>query len=67
MGVTNSQPVDFGLRSNRWNEKMTIMLDGSGLTIEKVVRVAREGEKISLSASAKKRIVRCRRMVEEKA
>src|SRR5512147_74428 len=45
---------------------MTIVLDGSGLTIEKLVRIARHGEKVELDAGAAKRIQACREMLEEK-
>ncbi len=45
---------------------MTIMLDGQDLTIEKVVRVARENEKISIHPDAMDRIEKCRDLLEEK-
>ena len=45
---------------------MTIILDGSGLTIEKLVRVARFGETAALSPEALERIKICRAMLEEK-
>jgi histidine ammonia-lyase len=45
---------------------MTIVLDGSGLTIGKLVRIARHGEKVALSAEAVERIRACRVMLEEK-
>ncbi len=45
---------------------MTIVLDGSGLTIGKLVRIARHGEKVELSAEAVERIRACRDMLEEK-
>ncbi|MCX8062288.1 MAG: aromatic amino acid ammonia-lyase, partial [Anaerolineales bacterium] len=45
---------------------MTIVLDGSGLTIEKLVRIAREGEKVELHPEALERIKACREMLEEK-
>ncbi len=45
---------------------MTIVLDGSGLTIEKVVRIARSGEKVSLHPEALERIKVCRAMLEKK-
>lgn len=44
---------------------MTITLDGSSLTIEKLVAISR-GEKIILSSEAVERIRICRTMVEEK-
>ncbi len=45
---------------------MTIVLDGSSLTIEKLVAIARAGEEVSLSPEALERIKVCRAMVEEK-
>jgi histidine ammonia-lyase len=45
---------------------MTIALDGSGLTIEKLVRIARCGEKVEIHAEAARRIRACREMLEEK-
>ena len=45
---------------------MTIILDGSGLTIEKLVRIARFGEKVELAPQALERIKVCRDMLEEK-
>jgi histidine ammonia-lyase len=45
---------------------MTIVLDGSGLTVEKLVRVARHGEKVELAPDALERIKVCRAMLEEK-
>jgi histidine ammonia-lyase len=45
---------------------MTIVIDGSGLTIEKLVRVARKNEKVELHPNALKRIETCREMLEEK-
>jgi histidine ammonia-lyase len=45
---------------------MTIVLDGSGLTIEKLARIARGGEKVALDDGALARIAACRRMLEEK-
>ena len=45
---------------------MTIVLDGTGLTVEKLVRIARHGEKVSLSPDALERIKVCRAMLEEK-
>ena len=45
---------------------MTIILDGSGLSVEKLVRIARHGEKVELHADALERIKVCRRMLEEK-
>jgi histidine ammonia-lyase len=45
---------------------MTIVLDGSGLTVEKMVRIARQGEKVELHSEAVERIRACRGMLEEK-
>ncbi len=45
---------------------MSIVLDGNSLTIEKLVRIARHGEKIELDAQALERIKVCRRMLEDK-
>ncbi len=45
---------------------MTVVLDGSGLTIEKLVRIARHGEKVELHSEALERIKVCRAMLEEK-
>jgi len=45
---------------------MTIMLDGSELTIEKLVRIARDGERVELHPDALERIRICRAMLEEK-
>jgi len=45
---------------------MTITLDGHSLTIEKVVQVARENEKIEIHPEAMKRIKKCRDLLEEK-
>jgi len=45
---------------------MTIILDGSSLTIEKLVAIARFSEKVDLAPEALERIKVCRVMVEEK-
>ncbi|MEZ0397350.1 MAG: aromatic amino acid ammonia-lyase [Anaerolineales bacterium] len=45
---------------------MTIILDGSSLTIEKLVAIARHGEKVELDPAALERIRACRAMLEEK-
>lgn len=45
---------------------MTITLDGSSLTIEKLVAIARFGEKVELAPAALERIRLCRTMLEEK-
>ncbi len=45
---------------------MPITLDGSSLTIEKLVAIARNGEKVVLAPAALERIKVCRVMLEEK-
>lgn len=45
---------------------MPITLDGTSLTIDKLVRIARHGEKIELDLKALERIKVCRAMLEEK-
>ena len=45
---------------------MTLIIKGSGLTIEDVVRVARHGEKVQLDPKAIERINKCRAMLERK-
>lgn len=45
---------------------MTLIIKGSGLTIENVVSVARKGEKVELHPDAIKRINACRAMLEKK-
>ncbi|MFP4081424.1 MAG: histidine ammonia-lyase [Candidatus Aminicenantes bacterium] len=45
---------------------MTVTLDGHNLTIEKVVRVARENEDIAIHPEAMKRIKKCRDLLESK-
>ncbi len=45
---------------------MTITLDGTGLSIEKLVRIARDGEQVVLDPLAVERIQACRAMVEGK-
>ncbi|MCJ7512841.1 MAG: aromatic amino acid ammonia-lyase, partial [Anaerolineales bacterium] len=45
---------------------MTIRLDGSGLTIEKLARIARLNEEVELPSEAVERIRLCRAMLEEK-
>jgi histidine ammonia-lyase len=46
--------------------KMPIVLDGSNLTIENLVRIARDGEQVELDRGALQRIVTCRAMLEQK-
>jgi len=45
---------------------MPIVLDGHSLTIEQLVRIARDGEKVRLDQKALERITVCRAMLEEK-
>jgi len=45
---------------------MAIELNGSGLTIDKLVAIARHGEKVSLSDDAVTRMKKCRAMLEHK-
>jgi histidine ammonia-lyase len=45
---------------------VTITLDGSSLTVEKLVRIARHGEQVALEPAALERIKACRAMLEEK-
>ena len=46
--------------------EMTVILDGSSLTIEKLAKIARHGEKVELAPEALERIKRSRKVVEEK-
>ena len=45
---------------------MSVVLNGSGLTIEKLVAVARHNEKVELAPEALERIKKCRAMLERK-
>ena len=45
---------------------MSIVLNGSGLTIEKLVRIARHNEKVELHPDSLEKIKVCRKMLEEK-
>ena len=45
---------------------MTIVIDGAGLSIEKIMRIARNGEQIELHPEALERIIACRRMLAAK-
>ncbi len=45
---------------------MTIKLSGADLTIEKLVKVARDNEKVELHPKAIERIKKCRKMLEDK-
>jgi histidine ammonia-lyase len=49
-----------------FGEIMSIVLDGSNLTVEKIVKIARHKEKVELSKEALQRIKTCRTMLEEK-
>ena len=46
--------------------KMTIELNGAGLTIEKLVDIARNGKEVKISSDAIERIKQCRAMLEKK-
>lgn len=54
------------LRLQNREHEMSIILDGSALTIDKLVRIARLGEKVELAPQALERIKVCRGMLEEK-
>ena len=45
---------------------MSIVLNGSGLTIEKLVKIARHNEKVELHPDSLQKIKVCRKMLEEK-
>nr|MEE4268089.1 aromatic amino acid lyase [Candidatus Krumholzibacteria bacterium] len=45
---------------------MTLILDGSGLTVDNVVEVARHGRQVELSPDALTRLARCRSLLEDK-
>ena len=45
---------------------MAVNLDGSSLTIDKLVNVARNNEKVSVGKEAWKRINDCRNMLQSK-
>lgn len=45
---------------------MSVVINGAGLTIEKLVNIARHNEKVELSDDALKRIKVCRSMLEKK-
>ena len=45
---------------------MSVVLDGSSLTIDRLVRIARQGEEVALDPAALDRIRLCRGMLEEK-
>jgi histidine ammonia-lyase len=64
--VKNREPVGSRLLSTNKEKKMTIVLDGAGLTVEKLVRIARHGEQVELHPNALDRIKVCRAMLEQK-
>ncbi|MBN1939640.1 MAG: aromatic amino acid lyase, partial [Candidatus Aminicenantes bacterium] len=45
---------------------MAVVLDGYSLTLEKLVRIAREGEAVEVSPGSLEKIKACRAMIEEK-
>ena len=45
---------------------MTIILDGGSLTVDRLVRIAREGARVELAPAAVERIRVCREMLEDK-
>jgi histidine ammonia-lyase len=45
---------------------MALVLDGSGLTVEKLVNIARHGEKVEISSESEERILKCRKVLERK-
>ncbi|MCX5753668.1 MAG: aromatic amino acid ammonia-lyase [Candidatus Krumholzibacteria bacterium] len=45
---------------------MAIIIDGTGLTLEKLVRIARHGEKVEIAPEAIERMKTCRAMLEKK-
>lgn len=45
---------------------MAIVLEGNGLTIEKLVAIARDREQVQLSDESIERIIKCRAMLEKK-
>lgn len=51
---------------NSEEARLTIQLSGTGLTLEKLVAVARHHDKIELDPQAVPRLERCRAMLEEK-
>src|SRR5665647_573759 len=44
----------------------TLIITGSGLTVNDIVNVARHGQKVELHPDARKRILGCRAMLERK-
>jgi histidine ammonia-lyase len=56
-----ANPLDPGLTTGE-----PIVLDGTSLTLERLVRIARDGARVELAPDALARIVACRSMLEEK-
>lgn len=52
--------------SNQLHITMTVIINGAGLTVQKVVNVARFHEKVELHPKAEVRINKCRAMLERK-
>jgi len=68
LGLPYLAPSDiiFAYFPKRGGIIMAIVIDGHNLTIERVVKVARENEKVELHPQAKKRIEKCRALLEDK-
>src|SRR5688572_14499567 len=65
--LVSSKPAPVSGSINiRRSLRMSIVLDGSSLTIEKLVSIARFGEKVELAPAALERIKVCRTMLEQK-
>ena len=45
---------------------MSIKLNGNELTVEKLVKIARDGEQVELAQDSLRSIIKCREMIEEK-
>jgi histidine ammonia-lyase len=58
--------VGDALISNHRRFRMALILKGKGLTIENVVDVARGGTSVGIDPEARKRIEKCRAMLEDK-
>jgi histidine ammonia-lyase len=56
--------LNYELFNNFGGGILTVVLDGKGLTIEKLVKVARNNEKIEVSPEGWERIKNCRKIVE---
>jgi histidine ammonia-lyase len=57
---------NFASRFSTKTNSMSLIITGSGLTIEGLVKVARQGEKVVLDDQALERIEKCRGMLEKK-